>query len=102
MPTFEPYTTALRMWPFTRTSASTGAITLSMSQMLWCTDWKCHLYAPVFRSIATIELENRLSPGRSEPSCDDLQPRALPNVQYTDFSTGSIAGWIHGEAPPVR
>jgi hypothetical protein len=54
---------------------------LSMSQMSWCTDWKCHRYAPVARSSATIELANRFWPPRREPSCEELKPRALPNVQ---------------------
>src|ERR1041384_920741 len=83
------------------TSAGTGASTLSMSQMPWWIDWKCQRYSPVFMSIATIELENRFWPPRSDPSCEELLPRALPNVQYTSPSSGSIAGCIHGVAPPV-
>src|SRR5436190_135970 len=52
-----------------------------MSQMPWWIDWKCHLYSPVSRSMATIELENRLSPARCEPSCEDRLPPALPTVR---------------------
>lgn len=68
MPTLLPYTTALRIRPLTLMSTSTGAMTLSRSQMSWCTDWKCHLRSPVLASMATIELANRLSPPRAEPS----------------------------------
>jgi hypothetical protein len=30
-------------------------------------DWKCHRYSPVSMSMATIALENRFIPARSEP-----------------------------------
>jgi hypothetical protein len=58
----------LRGLPAIVTSARTGAITLSMSQMPWWIDWKCQRYLPVERSIATSELENRFWPPRLDPS----------------------------------
>ena len=51
-----------------------------MSQMSWWIDWKCHLYSPLFKSSATIELANRFCPGRDEPFCDE-PPHTLPKVQ---------------------
>jgi hypothetical protein len=55
MPYLLPWTTSLRILPWTITSTRTSAITLSMSQMPWWMDWKCQRYWPVLRSIATME-----------------------------------------------
>src|SRR5262245_25838988 len=72
-----------------------------MSHWPWLFVWKCHLYSPVAASSATSELENRLVPGRPEASCDEPQLRALPNATKIRLISGSIAPWIHGEAPAV-
>jgi hypothetical protein len=48
-----------------------------------------------------MELPNRFWPPRVAPFCDE-PARTLPKVQYTVLSTGSMAGWIQGVAPPFR
>src|SRR5688572_28353856 len=53
--------------PSTVTSNSTGGAGRSQSHRSWWIVWKCHLYLPVVASTATIELPNRLLPGRSPP-----------------------------------
>src|SRR4029078_10313869 len=42
--------TALMARPFTLMSARMGAADMSKFQIGWCTNWKCHLRCPVFRS----------------------------------------------------
>ena len=91
--------------PWIFTSTSTGDMTLSMSQMSWWIDWKCHLYAPVFRSSATIELANRFSPPRVEPFCDE--PRAhvaegpVDDARARDRSPGESTAWRRPCLPGV-
>src|SRR4029453_5443981 len=55
------------VFPLCLMSTRTGGDGMSESHRSWCTVWKCHLYLPVVTSTATIELANRLLPGRSPP-----------------------------------
>ena len=60
--------------------------------------WKCHLYVPLSRSIATIELVYRLSPGRIAPY---RSGDGLPTTKNTVRVFWSIAGVIHTPPPSV-
>src|SRR5678815_5212950 len=59
---------------------------------------ECHLYVPLSRSIATIELVYRLSPGRMAPY---RSGDGLPATKNTVRDLRSTAGVIHTPPPSV-
>src|SRR3954467_10331234 len=73
-------------------------LTASRSHTSCGTYCECHLYAPVFRSTATMESVYRLSPGRIAPY---RSGEGLPTTKNAVLVLVSIAGVIHTPPPKV-
>ncbi len=98
-PVFPPWITTSTILPsLSLACVRIGGLTASRSHTSCAMYWKCHLYLPVARSIATIESVYRLSPGRSVPY---RSGEGLPATKNTVLVLRSTAGVIHTPPPSV-